>query len=117
MSSQDDAIKSTVPIGDTVEFTKTPAEGTIVDRSLPPIVGCESILSTVGGILSCMSLDHVDDSQEKKFQGDATSNGSCPGSPTDDTSSEMKAQRFQRRGRFLVWPACLGLDATLATTS
>jgi hypothetical protein len=100
--------------------TRTPSiDDTVVDDQRNE--GCDPLLSSVDLIFSCMSLNDVDDSQEREYKKKHPSHEIYPASPKRDASDGVvpirKFQSLQRRGRFLVWPACFGPDATLAASS
>ena len=77
---------------------------------------CDTFFSSIDLIVtSCMS--HEDDGEGDHVRHDDYSSPITPKKVNNhETQVESRSNEFQRRGRFLIWPASFGLDATIAST-
>lgn len=109
---------------DSMSFEKTPtkcqtpsstSKATVIDNTTPCTIqddGCDTLFSSIDLIVtSCMPCE--DDADGNLVRHDGCASPLTPKRTNNDAQVESSSTEFQRRGRFLIWSASLGLDATV----
>lgn len=69
-------------------------------------------------IISSVPLESVEKLRQRGRHNMSPVRGGCPPSPrlSELSDDESQKQNFQRKGRFLVWPASFGTDGTISSS-
>jgi hypothetical protein len=126
MSSLDHATKSPVVARASIvvkeshllggSYRQTPAENAGIGSK-----SSETFLLPGEVLISHVPLENEDDSRRREHHDISSFSEGYPCSPQnsalcDDECRTNQKQFFQRKGRFLVWPASFGIDATIASS-